>query len=122
MTAHGDAEPPVNLDEIFKEVEGRTHIKRESVASMMGIPLAQLSQQIHGTGHVSFGRLLSMWKHEDPDGRKFVECMFTVTKERMGMGELDPLTDALLTATVALTGKFRQLKASLSEERKRGIA
>lgn len=122
MVSSVDSEPPVNLDEIFKEVEGRTRIKRETVASLMGIPLAQLSQQIHGTGHVSFGRLLAMFGHEDPDGRKFVECMFTVAKEHMGMGDLDPLTDALLTATVALTGKFRQLKASLHEERKRGIA
>ncbi len=104
----------IDLDDWFAEAEGRSRVKREVVARWMGITPPQLSQQLHKHGHVSLGRLVALRNHKDPDAQKFLRCLFAVASERLGFGELDPFTEALLTTTVTLTAKYRQAAAALA--------
>lgn len=123
MAAIEEHGPGVDLDDLFAEAEGRCGLKRETVAALMGIKATQLTQQLHGQGHVSLGRVLAMWCHTDPDGQRFVQSVFAVAAERLGFGGFDPVTDAALTVIVALTSKLRMARAALpQQERKRGVA
>lgn len=116
--------PMIDLDELFKEAEARTEIKREAVAAMQNISFSQWSQQLHGQGHVSFGRVFSLVFHPDKDGRRFVVGLIAVVCERLGIDLFDEFAEAALTVALGLRGKLRMARAALrshqgqQEERK----
>lgn len=105
--------PMLDLDDLFKEAEGLSKIKRETVAALQGISLGQWSQQLHGQGHVSFGRVLGLVFHEDKDGRKFVVALLHVAAERLGLDLFDEFAEAALTVAIGLRGKLRMARSAL---------
>lgn len=105
--------PLIDLDDLFKEAEALSKIKRETIAALQGISLGQWSQQLHGQGHVSFGRVLGLVFHEDKDGKKFVVALLHVATERLGLDLFDEFAEAALTVAIGLRSKLRMARAAL---------
>lgn len=106
---------PIDLDSLFKDAEARAQVKRDTIAALQGISLGQWSQQIHGQGHVSYGRLLALAFHPDADGRKFLIALLHVTAERAGLDMWDEFAEAALTVAVGLRGQLRMAKSELRQ-------
>ncbi len=113
--------PLINWSDLFAKARGSVRmehgtLKHETVAALMGVSAAQLSQQLSGQGHVSLFRL-ALAAH-DPDGRRFVQALFGLIAEELGFSEGDPVAETLGSALMvlgSLVGKMQLKMARVHE-------
>src|SRR5678815_3473162 len=101
---------PFNFTRLWEAERGERGLKNDTLASIMGLTRAQLSQQLSERGHVSFQRFLMLLA--DPDGRGFAQGLLNRIFSEMGLAHVDPFS-AWLTQGFALFMRARPAKAEL---------
>lgn len=121
---------PINWPDLFSIARSRANrLKHETLADLMGISAAQLSQQLGGQGHLSLFRLAQVVS--DRDGKEFLSELLALLAEEFGLDECDPVARTVAQSLQAISGvveslgriHFRMARAELKEtessERKR---